>query len=198
MTSKIMKSIKERKNDIVYTPQKIVDIMLKDCNVDETYLDPCFGEGIFYNSFPVDKDKKYFCEINREQPIDFFEFKQKVDNIISNPPYSKLTKWLEHSFKIAKKKVRYIVGMYSLTPARLTMAEKQGWFLTEMILTQVPTWFCRSYILTFEKLESKPDSIRFESVNLGNKCLYCGKPCGGTEGHCKRKIGDNKCYWNKK
>ena len=184
----------QKPNDVVYTPQKIVDIMIKDIDINDSILDPCCGKGIFYNSFK-NKNKDY-CEITENK--DFFDFNEKIDLIYGNPPYSILTKWLEHSFKICNKKIKYIIGMYSLTPVRLTLAEKYGFYLTEMILTQVPTWFQRSYIITFEKLNHKPNKINFHYINLGNKCLYCNKSVGGMDGHCKRKMTDTECYYKKK
>jgi len=191
--SKIKNKIK--KNDIVYTPQKIVDIMIEDIDDNYSILDPCVGKGVFYNSFK--NEKKYYCEITENK--DFFDFTENVDSIYGNPPYSLLTKWLEHSFKICNKKIKYIIGMYSLTPPRITLAEKYNFYITEIILTQVPTWFQRSYIITFEKLEKKPEHIRFDCINLGNKCLYCGKSVGGMKGeniqHCKRKMSDTECVY---
>lgn len=197
MSAKTMNYIqkKENPNDIVYTPQKIVDIMIEDLDINDSVLDCCYGKGVFYNSF---KNKnKYYCEITEDK--DFFDFNNNVDCIYSNPPYSILSKWLEHSFKICNKKIKYIIGMYALTPARLSMAEKYGFYITEIILTQVPTWFQRSYIITFEKLNNKPINIKFNFINLGNKCLYCNCSVGGMRGknikHCKRKMSDTECHY---
>jgi hypothetical protein len=191
-----MKSIqtKQKSNDIVFTPQKIVDIMVADIDVNMTILDPCSGKGVFYNSFK--NNEKYKCEI--ENGTDFFEFNTPVELIYGNPPYSILTKWLEHSFKTATKKIKYIIGMYALTPVRIDLATKHGWSVSSLILTQVPTWFQRSYIITFEKKKCT-NMIEFSSINLGNRCLYCKCPCGGMKGenirHCKRKMNDEKCYY---
>ena len=191
-----MKSIQTRQksNDIVYTPQKVVDIMVDDIDVNMTILDPCSGKGIFYNSFK--NDDKYKCEI--EEGTDFFDFVKPVDLIYGNPPYSILTKWLEHSFKVATKKIKYIIGMYSLTPVRIDLATKYGWAISSLILTKVPTWFQQSYIITFEKKENN-NMIEFSSINLGNRCLYCNCPVGGSRGenirHCKRKMSDEECCY---
>lgn len=40
-----------------------------------------------------------YCEISEGR--DFFDFKDKVDWIIGNPPYSIFLEFLQHSFKIA-------------------------------------------------------------------------------------------------
>ena len=196
MSSSVMSGIKNRKNanDIVYTPQKIVDIMCDDIDCEMSILDPCAGKDIFYNTFK--NTQKYKCEI--EKGNDFFDFDNQVELIYGNPPYSILTKWLEHSFKVATKKIKYIIGMYSVTPCRLDLGKKYGWCVTSLILTQVPTWFQRSYIITFEKKECDK-MILFDYINLGNRCLYCGCPCGGSRGenirHCKRKMSDTECSY---
>lgn len=53
MSAKTMNYIqkKENPNDIVYTPQKIVDIMIEDLDINDSVLDCCYGKGVFYNSF---------------------------------------------------------------------------------------------------------------------------------------------------
>ena len=197
MNSKIMNNIQKKinKNDIVYTPQKVVDIMIKDIDINDSIIDSCKGRGAFYNSFK--NNNKYYCEINEGK--DYFDFTDKVDLNYGNPPYSILSKWLEHSYKITNKKIKFIIGMYSLTPVRLKKAEENGFYLTELILTQIPTWFQRSYIITLEKLDKKPNKINFDSLYLGNKCLYCNQPVGGMRGknikHCKRKLTDVECSY---
>ena len=197
MSASLMKKLKDRSqpNDKIYTPPQIVDILLKYIDPDsQTILDPCRGGGAFYDKLP--SEKRLWCELDEGK--DFFAFKRNVDTIISNPPYSQLTKWLDHSLTLAKKQVIYIIGMYSLTPARLERAEKKGFFVSHILLTKVPTWFQRSYIVVFTR-GHKPEKISFDYVNLGNKCLYCGQPCGGMRGpkikHCKRKAIDRECYY---
>ena len=46
MTSKIMNKIqKKNKNDVVYTPQKVVDIMIEDIDINDSIIDSCKGKG---------------------------------------------------------------------------------------------------------------------------------------------------------
>ena len=193
MTSKIMNKIqkKQNPNDVIYTPNTIVDLMLDLCDYKEgqSVLDPCKGKGAFFDKLSEPKD---YCEITEN--IDFFDYTKKVDLIVGNPPYSILTKWLDHTMTICDK-FCYVIGMYSLTPVRLQKMEEQGFHITKILLTQVPSWFMRSYILVVEKGEKK--SITFDYKNIGNKCLYCERPCGGMKnvGHCKRKATDTECSY---
>lgn len=62
-----------------------------------TMLDPCKGDGSFYNLMP-ERRRKY-CEIAEGK--DFFDFKERVDWIIGNPPYSNFEEFLKHSFSLS-------------------------------------------------------------------------------------------------
>jgi|TARA_R110001599_G_scaffold93089_1_gene243181 hypothetical protein len=197
MSAKVMNSIKLRQkpNDKIYTPPKVVDIMLNFCgyNSGESVLEPARGLGAIYNKL---EEPKQYCEI--EEGIDFFNYNKKVEWIITNPPYSILDKWFKHTYTICNK-FCYIIGMYSLTPKRIEVMNKNGFYITKMLLTKIPSWFQRTYIIVCEKLDKEPENIIFKSINLGNKCLHCGQPCGGMRGknikHCKRKANENECHY---
>lgn len=68
-------------------------------------LEPCKGAGVFTDLLP-DSD---WCEINENK--NFFEYNEKVDWIISNPPYSIMRKFILHSFKIADNIV-YLIPVW--------------------------------------------------------------------------------------
>lgn len=95
------------KNDKVYTPlpiaKKIIDLFPLYGKV----LDPFKGGGAFYNQYP-DFVIKDWCEIDDGR--DFFDYTNKVEWIISNPPYSILDEVLSHSFEIAENVV-YLVPL---------------------------------------------------------------------------------------
>ena len=89
-------------NDVVNTPVNIAKQMIDLYQLEGTVLDPCRGKGAFYNNFPKNV-KKEWCEI--KEGIDFFEYNKQVDWIISNPPFSILDDFFEHSFKLSKNVV---------------------------------------------------------------------------------------------
>lgn len=66
-------------------------------------LDPCAGEDAFYNNFI---GEKYRCEIR--DGSDFLLWEDKVDWIITNPPYSIYDHFLEHAFNIADNVVFFV------------------------------------------------------------------------------------------
>jgi len=149
--NKTLNKCKQRKNDIIYTPQDLALDMIKNIDIVETdiLLDPFFGNGIFYNNYPV-KNKKIWCEIEKEK--DFFDFNEKVDWIISNPPYSILSKVLEHTTKICNKGFCYIILSTALSVSRIKKIENNNFYLTKISVVQVKKWFgFNCLIVVFEK-----------------------------------------------
>lgn len=83
------------KGDNVSTPDWCVKDILDFFKPTGIILDPCKGEGAFSNQIP----NCLWCEI--QDGVDFFEFNQKVDWIIGNPPYSKFRKFFQHAFDLS-------------------------------------------------------------------------------------------------
>jgi len=134
--------VKNRINrrDCVYTPEELAVNLIKKINIskEDELLDPAAGSGVFYRNFPS-CNKKYMCEI--EKGSNYFEFNKKVDWIITNPPYSILNKYLEHSLKLARKGIAFLVGSYSITPLRLDLIQKYGFTVTHLHYFKVSSWF---------------------------------------------------------
>jgi len=91
-------------NDVIMTPRHIAKQMIdfyeiKDC---ERVLDPCAGDGAFFDQYPKEAIK-YRMEIS--EGLDFFDWdvnrSPHIDWIITNPPYSIFPQFLEHCFKVA-------------------------------------------------------------------------------------------------
>ena len=88
---------KSTPNDVVMTPSKTAEWIVSHYSPEGTILEPCRGTGEFYNLF--DPHTRDWCEIS--QGRDFFDYNEKVDWIITNPPFSIFDKFLEHSLEIA-------------------------------------------------------------------------------------------------
>ena len=90
-------------NDMVMTPRHIAKQMIDyyaewhDLS-ERVLLDPCRGDGAFYDQYP-DYCTKDWCEITEGR--DFFDWPYKVDWIITNPPYSIFPQFLEKCFEVA-------------------------------------------------------------------------------------------------
>jgi len=91
-------------NDVIYTPQSLAKWLINYFKPTGTVLDPAAGKNAFYKQFK--NVKKYRCEIT--EGIDFFDWNQKVDWIITNPPYSTYKQFLTHCFKVANNVVLLI------------------------------------------------------------------------------------------
>ena len=87
-------------NDLVMTPVNIAKQTINLYKIDSgsTILDPCKGEGAFYDNYPENCFKS-FCEITEGK--DFFDFEGNVDWIITNPPYSILDEFLCKAFEVS-------------------------------------------------------------------------------------------------
>ena len=107
--------------DVVYTPETIARDIISWVKPTGVCLDPCKGDGAFFNNFPGQRD---WCEIREGK--DFFEYDKKVDHIIGNPPYSIFEDFLRHSFELADDVV-YIVPTNKVFQRLLIMDMIQDW-----------------------------------------------------------------------
>lgn len=82
-------------SDSVMTPSHIAAMVVEHFNPTGKILEPARGTGNFFNILP----NADWCEITEGK--DFFEYKNRVDWIITNPPYSIYDKFLEHCFEVA-------------------------------------------------------------------------------------------------
>jgi len=87
-------------NDVILTPRNIAKQMIGLYGIEphHSILDPCRGEGAFFDQYPVGNPKMW-CEITEGR--DFFDFDSDVDWIITNPPYSIFPQFLEKCFEVA-------------------------------------------------------------------------------------------------
>jgi len=103
------------KPDIVYTPDEVVCDIVNWIKPKGKCLDPCSGDGAFYNRMPPNSD---WCEITKGK--DFFDYQNRVDWIIGNPPYSIFEDFLKHSFDIASNIV-YLVPTNKIFQRKIIM-----------------------------------------------------------------------------
>ena len=144
------KKIRDRKipNDVFITPNYIVKRMIEIACIQEheTVLDPCKGEGAFYDELT---GIKYWCEILLGK--DFYEWKEQVDVIIGNPPFSQWDKWMEHTVSLQPKRICYLFGALNLTPNRLKKLSLHGYHVTNLVFVRINGYFGHSYLTLLEK-----------------------------------------------
>ena len=138
--NKTLNKCKKEPNDKIYTPLDLSKdcISIIDINDDDILLDPFYGEGSFYNNYPI-KNVKYWCEIEKKK--DFFEYNNEVDWIISNPPFSKMNDVLKHCCKICKKGFGLIMLCTALTIKRIKLCSSLNFTIEKIMWFNVKSWF---------------------------------------------------------
>lgn len=148
--SEISHNIKHRENskDEFYTPVDLAKytISMIDLKPKDVVLDSAFGTGNYYNNYPTWTTNKY--------TTDFFNFNEKVDWIVTNPPYSKIDDYLKHSAEICEKGFAYLLGHDNVTARRIEYLEKMGFYITKFHLCKVMSWFGMSVFVIWEKKTS--------------------------------------------
>jgi hypothetical protein len=113
--------IPPRPSDIVYTPDTVASEIIDWLQPSGKCLDPCFGDGAFHKHLPAGSD---WCELRKGK--DFFDYREPVDWIIGNPPYSIFEEWLRHSFKIAND-IAYILPTNKVFQRQIIMKMINDW-----------------------------------------------------------------------
>lgn len=87
-------------NDDILTPRHIAKRIIDQLPIEwfDAILDAFKGDGAFYDQYP-ETMHKFWCEIKEGK--NFFDWKMPVEWIITNPPYSKFTEVMKHSYEIA-------------------------------------------------------------------------------------------------
>ena len=102
-----------KSNDCIMTPEYLAESIVKYFNPTGKILEPAKGTGNFLKYLPGAD----WCEINEGK--DFFDYENKVDWIITNPPWSKMRKFLYHSMEISDNIVFLVTINHLWTKARL-------------------------------------------------------------------------------
>lgn len=106
--------------DVVYTSDPVAKAIVSFLNPSGKILDPCKGDGAFYNHLPGAD----YCELREGK--DFFDYKDRVDWVIGNPPYTVFKEFLEHSFEIAKN-VSFLVPTNKIFQRQVVMDMITKW-----------------------------------------------------------------------
>tara|TARA_R110001599_G_scaffold65002_1_gene183284 strand:- start:2295 stop:2843 length:549 start_codon:yes stop_codon:yes gene_type:complete len=151
-TAKVMDDIKKRDkpNDKFYTPELLSKeiISLFDFKDNQIILDPCKGNGSFYNNYP-DNTINEWCEIDDDK--DFLKYNKRVDYVISNPPYSILNKFIDKCIEICDIGFGFLLHQHALTLPRFNKLEKNNFFLTKYHQCKIWEWYGHQVFVFFEK-----------------------------------------------
>ena len=135
-------------NDELYTPISLSKKLIENIPIKENHscFDPFYGTGSFFNNFNSNNEND-FSEINLGR--DFFRYTKKHDWVISNPPFSQLTKVFEHTLMISELGFAYILPSYSLSCNRLKIASDSGFYLNKLIHFKNPKDWMLGFQMVF-------------------------------------------------
>ena len=120
--------------DLVMTPEYLAKDIIDHFKPEGRVLDPCRGLGAFYNNF-LTEDKDW-CELGEDK--DFLSYNEKVDWIITNPPWSKMREFLEHGMKISDNIVYLTTINHYTTKRRIRDMKQNGFALKEIYNVEAP------------------------------------------------------------
>lgn len=125
-------------DDVVMTPIALAEKLVKHFNPQGKGLEPCCGCGNILR-FLENAD---WCEITKGK--DFFDYNKKVDYIFTNPPWSMIRKFLQHSMELANNIYFLFTINHLWTKARLRDIEKAGFGIVEICIFDTPKEFPQS------------------------------------------------------
>lgn len=128
--------------DIVFTPPVLaLDIInyFVAPNQNLNILDPCKGNGSFYNQFPVGNLHDW-CELSEGRDfLDPTSFAPAYSQwIITNPPWSKIREFIKRGLEVSDNVVYLITINHLMTKARLRIIEESGAGIKELLLVDTP------------------------------------------------------------
>lgn len=120
--------------DIVMTPEPLAKEIIDHYNPSGKILDPCRGLGAFYNNFPGNDND--WCELGEDK--DFLIYNDKVDWIITNPPWSKIRDFLSHGMQISDNIVYLITINHYTTKRRIKDMRDNDFGIKEIYCVPTP------------------------------------------------------------
>jgi len=125
-------------NDDIQTPIELAARIVRHFRPRGRVLEPCKGCGNFLRHLPG----AHWCEIKEGR--DFFDWKDPVDWIITNPPWSQIRRFLQHAMTVADHVVFLMTINHVWTKARLRDIRESGFGIREICLVEMPESFPQS------------------------------------------------------
>lgn len=128
-----------KSDDVVMTPEDLAIRLIKHFNPQGKGLEPCRGTGNFYRNLPQPCE---WCEITEGK--DFFEWSEPVDYIFTNPPWSQIRNFLQHSYEITNEIYILFTINHLWTKARLKDMNDKHFGIKEICIFDTPKNFPQS------------------------------------------------------
>ncbi|KEO58727.1 helix-turn-helix domain-containing protein [Thioclava indica] len=123
--------------DIVMTPPALARAIIGHFShaMSGRILDPSRGEGAFYNQFPSHLERDW-CEVSAGR--NFFAWGERVDWVMTNPPWSQIRAFTQHAMRVADNIVWLAPLTNITTKARLRDLEEHGFGVSELLFVDTP------------------------------------------------------------
>jgi len=160
-----------KREDCVQTPIEYAQLIVKHFNPKGDILEPCKGNGVFLKVLKGYIQKGHtleWCEIIEGK--DFFNFNKKVDWIITNPPYSKMRKFIQKSMEVSDNIVFLTTINHLWLKARLRDIFEKKFGIKEIIIFDTPKTFPQSgfQIGCFHLQRNYVGNIKFDRLEIRN------------------------------
>ena len=120
--------------DLVMTPDWLAKEIIEHFSPTGRILDPCRGQGAFYDNYNTeDKD---WCELGEGK--DFLTYNEKVNWIITNPPWSKMKEFLLHGMKVSDNIVYLTTINHYTTKKRIRDMRENNFAIKEIYCIPTP------------------------------------------------------------
>ena len=164
---KLSIQVKKDKSIVMTKPTMAIELLKRiPFEKDDIVLECCKGDGAFFNNFP-DKTINKWCEIN--EGVDFLEYNDKVDYVISNPPFvPRKLFWDFHlkAMEITNKDIYWLINLSALnvfTTKRLDEMTDKGWYIQQIHIVNDKRWFGRYCFIRISK--QKSNFITYDKTN---------------------------------
>jgi len=150
------------RNDVVMTPEYLAKALIEHFKPAGKILEPCKGSGNFLKYLP---SNSLWCEISEGK--DFMEFDEKVDWIITNPPWSKIRPFIQKSLEVSDNFVFLTTIVHLWMKARLRDIHQAGFGIKEIALLDTPKNFPQSgfQLGAFHIQKGYSGSIKFSDLS---------------------------------
>lgn len=124
-----------KSDDVVMTPEELAIKLINHFKPQGKGLEPCRGTGNIWRHL----NNADWCEISEDK--DFFDYKEQVDYIFTNPPWSQIRKFLQHSYELANDVYMLFTINHLWTKARLKDMRDAGFGIKEICIFDTPSNF---------------------------------------------------------
>jgi hypothetical protein len=125
-------------NDQVMTPDDLASKIVNHFKeqIAGRMLEPCAGKGAFVRA--LQKAGHNPIELEIDNGLDFFNFVDNVDWIITNPPWSKVREFARHAYELTHDIVLLIPLVHFMLKARIADMRAAGFMIREIVLVDTP------------------------------------------------------------